>query len=1156
MLAWGHPPLAGQQAPVRLTQTIRNQQTVRLAGNVHPLARAAADRGAAPAGMRLQRMLLLLKRTPQQEVALRQLIADQQQPGSAEYHQWLTPQAFGERFGSNPADIATVQQWLASQGFTVTQVAAGRSVIEFSGTAGAVAAGFHTELHRYAARGQLHWANATDPAIPQALAPVVAGVVSLNNFPKSAGHQRGQGSGQISQPARALPSFTFQGGSGQTDHALVPGDFAVIYNAAPLYQAGINGQGQTIAVVGRSDVDMNDIQQFRNLFVPSNPNNLPQVVLNGPDPGDLGGSDEGEADLDLEWSGAVAPNATVDFVVSASTDTTDGVDLSSEYIVNHNLAQVMTISFTACEAELGTAENNFIASLYEQAAAQGITVIDASGDSGAAGCDPNDGSEAAVQGGLAVSGLASTPFNTGVGGTQFQEGSGTFWSTSNDPATHASALSSIPETAWNESCVNSFCDPAAPFSATGGGASLLYNKPSWQQGTGVPGDGARDVPDLSFSASGHDGYLVCQGEVCKPDSNGVFNYVIFSGTSAAAPSFAGVMALVDQKMQAGQGLANFTLYGLAQHQQNWSQCNSATGTPASLANCIFLDTTSGDNAEPCAGGSSGCSSSAGGVGKLAGFSAHTGYDLVTGLGSINIANLVNHWASGTGALATSTTLSLSPSPTNATHGAAIALTATVTQASGVAVGPTGDIALIALTGGNGEGVDFGTLTLGQGCPSNSNCVMGTENGLPGGSYSVVARYGGDASFAPSVSNPVAVTIQPEGSVTSLAAFEADANGNEFAITQATYGDAVFLDTTVEGASAAANNVSCQAGLAACINAGVPTGNVSFTNHSSAFTVPTQPATLALNTEGAANFPNGVTTLVPGSYSLIAAYSGDVSFNSSTSPALTLTVAKASASTSLSAAASAGSTQLTATVSTTSLGLPPSGTVNFYAATTLLGSAPLTGSTDANTGFASASATLTVASSAAAAPLGAQYTGDGHYLASAPFNLAAATASATVNAGASASFALTLTPVNGFSGTVALQCSGAPAAASCTVAPTSLALNGTAASATLMVATTARSGEVAPPSAPTPPWLWLCITIGLGLLSAAAWALRQRQRWALAALFAASVLAVACGGGGSSGGGGGGGGIVPSGTPAGSYLLVVTATSGTSVSSQTLTLTVK
>src|SRR6185437_4729022 len=330
-----------QRAPVRLTQAIRNDQTVRLAGNVRPILRTAVDRGAAPAGLELQRMMLLLKRTPAQETALRQLIQDQQTPGSANYHHWLTPAAFGAQFGPAAEDIATVRQWLTGQGFTVTAVAPGGNVIEFSGTAESVADGFHTEIHRYAARGALHWANATDPAIPSALTPVVAGVVSLNDFPKTAGRIRAQGSGQVSQEGRLEPSFTFQD-SGGTEHAMVPSDFATIYNAAPLYTANINGQGETIAVVGRSDVDMNDIQQFRNLFVSSNPGNLPQVFVNGPDPGDVGGADEGESDLDLEWSGAVAPNATIDFVVSASTDTTDGVDLSAEYIVDHNLAEIMT----------------------------------------------------------------------------------------------------------------------------------------------------------------------------------------------------------------------------------------------------------------------------------------------------------------------------------------------------------------------------------------------------------------------------------------------------------------------------------------------------------------------------------------------------------------------------------------------------------------------------------------------------------------------------------------------------------------------------------------------------------------------------------------------------------------------------------------------
>ncbi|HUX66045.1 MAG TPA: protease pro-enzyme activation domain-containing protein [Terriglobales bacterium] len=1159
-VVFGLVPLLAAQAPrrpVQLTQPINNARRLQLRGNVHPLARPAYDRGAAPADLSLRRMMLLLKRSPQQESALRQLLHDQQTPGTAAYHHWLTPAQFGAAFGPAPADLQTITGWLRSQGFTVDQVAPGGNVIQFSGTAAAVAAGFQTAIHRYVVQGVSHWANATDPSIPAALAPVVAGVVSLNNFVKPAGHFLGQGNGQKPLAGLGQARLAYNPANGQPGHVIVPGDFAILYNVAPLYSAGVNGQGQAIAIVGRSDVNLGDISDFRTLFVPSNPGNLPKVFVNGPDPGDLGGSDEGESDLDLEWSGAVAPNATIDFVVSATTDTTDGVDLSAEYIVDNNLAPVMSTSFAACEADLGSSENSFINSLYEQAAAQGITVVDSSGDSGAAGCDPNDGSVPGATQGAGVSGLASTPFDVAVGGTQFNEGSGAYWSASNDPTTLASALGPIPEAAWNESCLNANCYSNAPLSSSGGGVSTLYPKPVWQSALNVPGDGARDLPDVSFAAADHDGYVVCQGGICHPNGSGAFNFDVFAGTSASAPAFAGVMALVNQKTATIQGQADYTLYGLARSQETWSQCNSSTGTAASLAGCIFYDTTTGNNSEPCAGGSPGCSSStAGTLGTLQGFSAGPGYDLVTGLGSMNVANLVNHWSSATPSLASKTTLALSP--TTLTHGQGANITITVTQANG-ALGPTGDVVLLAqVPGSNGLGVDFGTITLGVSGCGNQGCVVGTENALPGGSYSVVARYGGDANFAPSLSNAVNVNVSPEGSVTTLGAFELNASGSEAAVTSATYGDLVFLDSTVQGAAAVASASACQSGSGTCINDGVPSGTVSFTNNGVAFAPPGFTPVLPLNTEGAADFPNGVTSLVPGTYSLVGAYSGDQSFTASTSTPLALTVAKAPASTTVASQASGASDLLTATITTTSLGLPPTGTVTFYAGTTQLGSSAVAGANDPTTGIAGGTATLTVAASAVGqATLTAQYSGDANYTSSAPFNLIATPTAASVALGAGTTVSLSLIPVNGFSGTATLQCTGVPSFVGCSIAPTSVALAGGAASTATVTITTNANGLAGPGPRALPPSAslrleWLAALLGW-LLCGGALLRRRRRLLPLGLVLACGFALAACGGGTPATSTGGG---TPPANVAGTYTLDITASSGSYTAVAPFNLTVQ
>jgi len=568
----------------RITSFVDDEQTVTLHGNRHPLAIPQYDTGAVAADFPMDRMVLTLLPDETQQETLDQLLEEQHDPESPYYHQWLTPQQYGEIFGVSEDDLAQVTGWLQGHGMTVEEVTAGRLSIVFSGTAGQVASSFHTRIHTYKIGHEVHHANTTDPSIPAAFAQVIGGVVSLHDFRSAPMHTGAH-----------LPSPEFTSGG---SYYLAPADFATIYDLGPLYQASINGSGQSVAIVARSNINIADVRQFRTSF--GLPANDPQIIVNGTDPGIWSTGEETEADLDVEWSGAVAKNATIQFVVSKSTNSSDGTYLSAQYIVSHNLAPAMSMSFGMCEAALGTSGNSFINSLWQQAAAQGITVFVSAGDSGAAGCDASSASSATH--GLAVNGLCSSPYSECVGGTEFHDTSNPslYWSSSNAAGTQSSALSYIPEVVWNES-------GGGGLWATGGGASSIYAKPSWQAGTGVPADGKRDVPDVALTAAGHDGYLIYQ-------NGGLY---VVGGTSAASPSFAGIMALVVQHATARQGNANSVFYALASKQ--------GTGGAS-----VFHDITSGNNSVP----------------GQTGFSATTGYDQATGLGSVDASVLVNHWSDG------------------------------------------------------------------------------------------------------------------------------------------------------------------------------------------------------------------------------------------------------------------------------------------------------------------------------------------------------------------------------------------------------------------------------------------------------------------------------------------------------------------------------
>src|ERR1035438_7098426 len=621
--------VAQAQVRARITERPDNSVVVRLNHTTHPAVGEARDLGRVAPNLAMERILLQLQSTPEQESALEQLLAEQQDMSSPRYHAWLTPDEFGDQFGVARQDLDVVTAWLASAGFQVTEVARGRRTVEFSGAAGDVERAFHTEIHNYDLNGERHIANSTDISIPEALAPVVAGVASLHNFQARPLHHIVR----AAQGTRGGPSEgpVPRADLGNGAHGIAPYDFAAIYDVSSLWSANYDGAGQSIAVLGESNIKLSDVAGFRAMF--GLPANQPQIIVNGRDPGDVGGGLEAEADLDVEWAGAVAKGATIKYVVSASTMASDGITLSAQYAVGNNVASVITVSFGLCEASLGM-YNQVYNALWQQAAAQGISVFVAAGDSGSAGCDTPSLTTPAKYG-FGVNGLGSSPYNVAVGGTQFNDNASpsTYWNSSNS-GNLASAKGYIPEVVWNESSYTGVGASNNNLYAAGGGASSQWPRPAWQTGAGVPAGAWRLVPDVSLTAAGHDGYLIEQ-------EGGLY---LVGGTSASTPSFAGIMAILNQYTGTRNGNPNAKFYSLA------------ASTPAA-----YHDITAGSNAVPCTGGTPNCSAGlpATNVGKMTGYNAGPGYDLATGLGSVDAYALARNWG---GAQAAPSITSLSPNP--------------------------------------------------------------------------------------------------------------------------------------------------------------------------------------------------------------------------------------------------------------------------------------------------------------------------------------------------------------------------------------------------------------------------------------------------------------------------------------------------------------
>jgi hypothetical protein len=1142
--------MAQQFAPtVRIVNQIDETQLVTLKGNTPPAANAKNDRGRVSSTLPMTDLILVLSRSPEQQAAFDKFVASQYEAGSPDFHHWLAPAEVGTNFGPSETDIATVSNWLTGHGFTIGEVTKDRMTIRFSGTAGQVESTFHTEIHNLEVGGVPHLANMSDPQIPAALGVAVVGVKGMHNFfPKplhttgglvtrdsSTGKwQRvasttpaGSGAPQAAKAGGIHPQFTVNDPTDGLIEDVVPYDFATIYNVLPLWNATspIDGTGQKIAIAGTSDINLSDVATFRSSFGLPSATPVPQQLagVNGLDPGICtstsstavcGIGDLEENTLDVEWSGSVAKGAQIILVTSGSKSATDDtVYDSSSYVISGKstpIAPILNVSYGECELYEGAASNTAYNTLWQTAATEGVAVFVAAGDEGSAVCDNGNENNTpltlapAVEG-LAVSGLASSPYDTAVGGTDFNwcnptvnssgnvvgcSTSAPYWSTTNNATTLESAVGYIPEVPWNDTCTTpagvaylasiasfvgvsgvntpeSACNFVSNYYITlyneyqidlsffvnvaggSGGASTCANntttisangtetvgtctsgwpKPSYQTAL-TPADNVRDLPDVSFFAANgvwSSSYLICVSEVgaCTYSATAETTYLEVGGTSVSSPAMAGVMALINQKTGASQGNPNTELYKLA-GQQTYSSCSSE-GPPGS--SCYFHDVDKGTISMPCAAGTLNCTVATSGdsLGVLSGYSATTGYDDATGLGSLNVANVVNAFPTLAGS--GTATVTVTPTPTSITANQTLSVAVTVASKPTGGTTPTGTV---TLSGGgytsSAEALSGGTYTFS--IPPDS---------LSAGTDTLTVSYSGDANYGTATGTATVAVSKLPATVTATAS-PATINSNQ----------TVTVSGTVSGGT---GNPT-------------PTGTVTLTGggYTSAAT--------AL-TSGSYSILIPVNSLAAGADTLNVAYSGDATYateNGSTTvtvttiSVLTPTVTVTPASTTVDSNAS-----LSVTAKVAGAGVTPTGTVtltsgSYTSAAGTLASGSFTFTIPAGS-LANGSDTLTVS-----------YSGDGNYASGSgtatvtvdvsAFTLAASAAPAIATPGGSSSSTITVTAANGYSGTVTLGCtltnytSGDIDLPTCTIPSAAVAAGGTA---TATVTTTSASAELAYP----------------------------------------------------------------------------------------------
>ncbi|MEO9071932.1 MAG: Ig-like domain repeat protein [Edaphobacter sp.] len=798
--------------------------TTRLAGHVPGWAVSANDRGAVASGTTLQ-LTFVLSRSSELQAGFTQLLADQQNPNSSSYHQWLTPQQVGERFGPTQHDVDALTGWLRSQGLQVMETAPSRVFVKATGTASAAANALATSFHTFSVNGQSRMSTTVDPSIPAAFASVVRSISGLSD-PDLRPMIHGQA---MAKPASIgtgdRPQYTSNSINGQ--HYITPGDFAVIFDVNSVYNSGSTGTGQKVAIIGRSQVASTDISEYESAM--ALPNNLPNTIIpaTGADPGTTNDGDQGEATLDVERLIGTAPGVQADLVVSSSAS--GGIFTAAQYEVQTVLDPVMTISFGSCEFYAGAANVSLWDTLFSQAASEGISVFVSSGDAGAAGCDTQFAVPPVYQI-LSINYICASSYATCVGGTELSEGANVaqYWSATNGTGL-VSALKYIPEGAWNEPLLGEGIGNVA--ASGGGGASIYIPKPTWQTGTGVPSDSARDVPDVSFPAAFHDAYYGCfaaAGGDCAAN-----HFYFYYGTSAGTPSMAGVTALLNQKTGGSQGNLNPLLYRLA--ATNANAFHDATPGTIDSTLCAINTPSICNNSTP---GSNTATSG------LAGYALTAGYDQATGLGSLDVANFLAAAVAVPKSTLAPATLSVQESASTISNTQTVVLTATLT--SKTAGAPTGTVQFYA------DGKAIGSPV----AVASGTAVSAALALTAAGTYSISASYSGDGTYAATVSPGIPLTVTGLTSVTAV-----------------TVSNASIPVGTAESLS-----IAVSAGSGTAIPTGIVRVRIVGPNVAIQFSVP------LLN--GVATTPS-LTFPVVGNYAVTASYFGDPVFSPSigTGPAI-------------------------------------------------------------------------------------------------------------------------------------------------------------------------------------------------------------------------------------------------------------------------------
>jgi len=802
----------------RVTQEIGSQSVVSLSGTVSPGANSQYDTGSANAGHKISGVTMYFKPSAEQKAELDALVKAQQTPGSASYHKWLTPAEYANRFGLSDNDLAKVQSWLEQQGFSLDRVANSHNSISFSGTVAQIESAFQTEIHNYRIGNQTHFANATQISVPSALSGIVQSVRNLDDFrPKPHVRIRPAQSGKVS------PNFT---SSQSGNHYLTPKDVATIYDIDAAYNSGYTGTGQSIAIVGQSKIVASDIEAFQTaagLTVKD-----PTLVL-VPNSGTaaVSSGDEAESDLDVEYSGGIAKGATI-YLVYVGDNSNYSVWDSLQYAVDTGIAPIISMSYGACEPDLSSSDYSTLEAIMEQGASQGQSIIVSSGDSGSTACYSDlttNSTPTAQEEELAVNYPASSAYVTAMGGTEFSaadvsSSDTTYWESASGSDVVSSAKSYIPEQVWNDDSATAGSNDGAKYalSSGGGGTSALTARPGWQSGvTGISPGSYRLVPDISLDSSPNNaGYLYCSSDstangITGSCSNGFRdssdkNLTVAGGTSFAAPIFAGMLALIDQKENStGQGVVNSTLYTLA--------ANSTTYASA------FHDITSGGN--ECAAGSSYCSSA--GESK---YYAGTGYDEASGLGSVDLYNLLSAWPSRSTSTLEATATSLSAASGTPSSGASDVITITVApESSSVTATPTGTLTVT---------VDGNTETSSLALSSGSATY--TFSSTSSGAHVIKATYSGNSTFAASTgtttvtigsssgtgsggSGSTTVTVTPSGGYTGTVDLSLSTSSTYLQ----DYACYDISDAAVSGASAVSKTLTLYTGTANCSSASVQSG---------------------------------------------------------------------------------------------------------------------------------------------------------------------------------------------------------------------------------------------------------------------------------------------------------------------------------------------